>query len=235
MDPKIILAALGLPEGATIDQITDFAVAKAKAERGLSNVLAAIGAANESEVEPAVNRLRASSEAPAKLLTLLNVKTTDEAIGVVAALQANRDQIDGEGYTQVMAALGAESSEQALGIIAAHRTASERLASAESELSALRNDREKNERDEIVAKLEAEGKITPAQKESLIPELRTLASLRAFAKTAVPVLKGDGRKEARNAAAHKPYSEMTAMEKHALSETDPELFAQLREQSQSAQ
>lgn len=231
MDSKVILAALGLPEGATIEQITDFAVAKAKAERSLSSVLAAVGVATEAEVSPKVTQLKSSAEGPGKLLALLNVKSTDEALGVVTALQANRDQVDGEGYTAVMGALGAQSSEQALGIIAAYRSATERLTVAESELSALRNDREKTEREEIVAKLEAEGKITPAQKEQLIPTLQSLASLKAFAATAVPILKGDGKREPKSAA-QKPYSEMSNTERAELHASDPELFRQLRAQAQ---
>jgi hypothetical protein len=63
MNPELILAALGLPEGATTEQIAAFA-AQAKADRDASAaMLAAIGA---DSVDAAVGKVKALSDASAR-------------------------------------------------------------------------------------------------------------------------------------------------------------------------
>ncbi len=231
MDIKVLLAALGLPEGATADQITEFAVSAEKNKTALGKLLAALGlsvGATEAAATAKVNQLNASDEANGKLLGALGAKSPDEAIGAVAALQANRDASDPEGHCRVMAALGANNVDEAMGAIGALNSAKERLAEAEAKLAELTAKQEQGERDEIVAKLEAEGKITPAQKEALLPSL-SLAGLKKFASTAVPVLKGDGKKEPGGNKAYtgKTFKQLSAAEARQLHDDDPETFQRL--------
>lgn len=174
----------------------------------------------EDDAVSAISKLKADADAGKKLVGATKAKTADEALGIVAALQANAEQTDGDGYVKVMAALGASSPDEAIGTIEAFKAAKERLAEAEAKLADLTQQREQGERDEIVAKLEADGKCTPAQKKNLFPSL-SLAGLKAFAATAVPVLKGDGLREPHGKGlASKKWDEMSAAEKRELRETN---------------
>lgn len=177
--------------------------------------------ATEDDAVSAISKLKADADAGKRLVGALKAKTADEAIGIAAALQANAEQTDGDGYVKVMAALGASSPDEAIGTIEAFKAAKERLAEAEAKLADLTQQREQGERDEIVAKLEADGKCTPAQKKNLFPSL-SLAGLKAFAATAVPVLKGDGLREpgGRTPLASKTWEQMTAAEQRELYDTD---------------
>lgn len=200
----------------------------------LAVVLAALclaEGATDSDVLTAITQLKASADAGNKLVAALGVKSADEALGTVAALQANLSQVDSAGHTKVLAALDAKDSDEALGKIGALIGARERLASAEAKLDALGKQAEQTERDEIVAKLEADGKCTPKQVAELFPNLN-LAGLKAFAATAVPILKGDGKREAKNGA-QKSYAEMSNTERAELHASDPELFKQLRAEAQA--
>jgi hypothetical protein len=172
MDPNLFLAALGLPEGATSDQVVAFATAA-----------------------------KASSEAQAKLLATVEAVSIDEAVGKIAALKG----------------------------------ANERAQAAETQLSEMRAEAEKVERAGIVEKLRADGKVTPAQEQSLLPAL-SLESLKAFAATAPAILKGDGHREpnAGKSYAGKAYAEMTNLERAELHADDPDLFTQLRNQAGTA-
>lgn len=200
MNP-IVLAALSLPEGAT-----------------------------DSDILASITQLKASADASNKLVAAIGAKSADEALGTVAALQANLSQVDSAGHTKVLAALDSKNADEALGKIGALMGARERLATAESKLDALGKQAEQSERDEIIAKLEADGKCTPKQVTELFPNLN-LAGLKAFAATAVAILKGDGKREAKNGA-QKSYADMSNTERAELHASDPELFKQLRAQAQ---
>lgn len=177
--------------------------------------------ATEDDAVSAISKLKADADAGKRLVGATKAKTADEALGTIAALQANAEQTDGDGYVKVMAALGASSPDEAIGTIEAFKAAKERLAEAEAALADLTQQREQGERDEIVAKLEADGKCTPAQKKNLFPSL-SLAGLKAFAATAVPVLRGDGLREpgVRTPLASKTWEQMTAAEQRELHDTD---------------
>jgi ATP-dependent Clp protease protease subunit len=187
--------ALGLPEGAT-----------------------------DTEVHAEITKIKASASVGAKLCAALKAKTPDEALGVVAALQANAAQTDGDGYVRVMAALGASSPDEALGIVEAHKSAKTRLAAAEASLADLEVKQTLGEREEILAKLRHEGKITPAQESDLIPRM-SLETLKAFAATAVPIMRGDGRREpGKGGSAGKKWEDMTPTEQRELYATDRAAF-----------
>lgn len=210
MDPKILIAALGLPEGAT-----------------------------EADISASIDKLKASADSSRKaldsILSCLKVKSGDEAVGTIAALQANSANSDGDGYVKLMTAIGASTTDEAIGTLAALKGARDRLAVAESKLSELTVAQQQGEREAIIAKLESEGKCTPAQKETLFPEM-SLVSLKAFAATAVAVLKGDGKKEARSSKpyAGKKFNQLSAAEARQLHDEDPELFNQLVAESRQS-
>jgi ATP-dependent protease ClpP protease subunit len=196
------LAALGLPEGAT-----------------------------DSELNAKITEIKASADAGTKLCASLKAKSADEALGTIVALQANAAQTDGDGYVKVMSALGASSADEALGIVEAFKSATSRLADTEARLADLELKQTTGERNELIAKLRSEGKITPAQEETVLPSM-SLATLQAFAKTAVPVMRGDGKREPTNKGYQgKPYDKLTNVERAELKRTDPETFNQLRQQA----
>lgn len=199
MQNAVVLAALNLSEGAT-----------------------------DSDILSAVNTLKSAAEASSKLISAVGVKSVDEALGTVAALRSNLSQSDAEGHGKVLAALGVKSADEALGTIGALLSTKDRLAVAEAKLDEFKAQQQKSERDEVIAKLEAEGKCTPVQKTELFPKL-SIDGLKAFAATAVPILRGDGKREPKSAT--KAYKDMTNAERVALHDSDPELFNQLRNES----
>lgn len=199
MNLALFAAALGLPEGAT-----------------------------EADFTAKITQLKASADAGSKLVSSVGAKSADEAFGTIEALKANVGQSDAEGHGKVLAALGVKNADEALGTIGALQSTKERLAVAEAKLDEFKAQQQKSERDEVIAKLEAEGKCTPVQKTELFPKL-SIDGLKAFAATAVPILRGDGKREPKSAT--KAYKDMTNAERVALHDSDPELFNQLRNES----
>ncbi|MEN6535492.1 MAG: head maturation protease, ClpP-related [Bryobacteraceae bacterium] len=196
MNLALLAAALGLPEGAT-----------------------------ETDVSNKIAQLKASTEACAGLLAMLKVETPQAALGVVGALQSNEANADSEGYARVLEGLGAKNSEGAMGKIAALNDAKERLAVLETEAADASAKRTQDERASIVQKLKDDGKLTPAQEEATWFKSLTIEGLKAFAETAVPVLKGDGRKQARSTSlASKKWEDMTTEEQRQLHDSDPAAF-----------
>jgi hypothetical protein len=179
MDSKLILAALGLPEGATPEQVSAFA-------------------------------------------TQARAATTE------------RDAL--------LQAIGADSIDAAKGTLAALKGATERAEKAEAELAAEKTKTEKQERDQIVAKLRAEGKVTPAQEKDLLPTLN-LAGLKAFAATAPKVLGKSDRREPGSGPVTsdgaetwrgKTYAELSNRERADLHAEDAELFNRMRDHAVKA-
>jgi phage I-like protein len=228
MDIKVMLAALGLPEGATADHITDFAVKAKENQIALGKLLGTLGLkpeASEAEASAKIEQLKAPEASLTKLCASLKAKSADEALGTIVALQANAAQTDGEGYVKVMSALGASSADEALGIVEAFKSATSRLAETETRLADLELKQTTGERNDLIAKLRTEGKITPAQEETLLPSM-SLATLQAFAKTAVPVMRGDGKREpGSKGLAAKKFEDLTPAEMRELYNTNPEAFA----------
>jgi hypothetical protein len=234
MDLKVFLAALGLSEGATAEQVTDFAVAAERTKIAYAKLLASIGVAvgaSAADIDAALGKFKAAADDLTRVLATLKVKSADEAVGMVAALQANNEHTDIEGHARLLGALGAKSVDEAMGVIAGHQANKERLAVVEASLSSLTGEKTKSERDEIIAKLELDHKCSPVQKEKLFPTL-SLEGLKAFAATAVPIFASDNLRQPEDATGTykgKKYADMTNMERHALSQSNPTLFAQLRD------
>jgi ATP-dependent Clp protease protease subunit len=201
----------------------------------LAVILAALGLTEgtaDADVLSAITNLKASASASDKLISALGAKTADEAIGVVAALQANREQTDPEGHAKVMAALGAANVDEAVGKIAALQGDHDALALAQVQLATFSKNQEQNERESVLAKLREDGKCSPAQEEQVFPHL-SLAALKAFAATATPFLKGDGRKQpsAGDGYNGKKYAQLTFSERQELKENNLELFNVLRDEA----
>ena len=92
MDPKVLLAALGLPEGATAEQVTDFAIAKASAEKSLAKLHEEIGETGEKAVL-AVRALKTNVETLEKTREELSALQAKVEADKQAADNAERDRI----------------------------------------------------------------------------------------------------------------------------------------------
>jgi len=168
-------------------------------------------------------------------LSLSEGATEAQVLSSINGLKASAD-----AGTKALTLLNAKSVDEAEGTIAALNAAKEQGAKDAAELNSLREKSEQNERDGIVAKLEAEGKVTPAQKKDLLPNL-SLAGLKSFAATAPKVLGSDGKTEPRNdsskpnpkseAPKHngKTYAEMNNRERAELRSENIELFNEMRQ------
>jgi len=114
---------------------------------------------------------------------------------------------------------------------AAIREAPELRAKVEAQvvkIAALEAAIEAQERESILAKLRAEGKLTPAQETKLIPKL-SMEALRDFEATApVVVPTSKVREPAKPSTARlldKPFGELDGAELHEVHEADPEAYA----------
>lgn len=137
----------------------------------------------------------------------------------------------------LLALLGVDSLDAARGTVAAFQSAKERAEKAEAELSATNAKLEQQERDQIVAKLRTDGKVTPAQEKDLLPTLN-LVGLKAFAATAPKVLGKSDRREPGNGPPvpesaetwrGKTYDQLSNRERSELHAEDEELFNRMRE------
>lgn len=139
--------------------------------------------------------------------------TEEQAVGAISQTKAASAERD-----VLLREIGADSVDAAKGTLAALKGATERAEKAETELAETKTKAEQQERDGIVAKLRAEGKVTPAQEKDLLPTLN-LAGLKAFAATAPKVLGKSDRREPGNgggSGAGKRWEDMTAAEQRQL-------------------
>ena len=197
--------------------------AKEKDNVNLALIIAALGiaaSATEEQVDAEVRRLKASDSDAKKLYARLGVSNADEATGVVVALEAScesgAETLQGLG---VKLEKGANPAATAIATIEAFATATE-----------------KSERASVIAKLRAECRVTPAQERDLLPALN-LTALKAFAESApkVALLQPSTLREPGNASstlASKPFSEMTPAEQRELNLADPNLYDELKRQSE---
>jgi hypothetical protein len=237
MDLKLVLAALGLPEGATADDITNFAVAAEKTKVAYGKVLALlalVAGTADAEVCAKLDQLKAANDSMSKLLGVLNVKSADEALGMAAALQANNASVDREGFTKVLAALGATTTDEAVGAVAALKAAKDQLVEVQAKLANKDKSDEETEKASIIEKLKADRKVMPSQMAYVTS--MNLESLKAYAKYAVSHGAPDGFEQP--ADGHglykgKKYADLSNMEKHELSTSNPTLFAQLRDAAEA--
>jgi ATP-dependent Clp protease, protease subunit len=115
----------------------------------------------------------------------------DVQAAVTKHIQASRTA--GEQLAAVLAATGKGSADEALGVIAAWKSGSEQATKLSAELAELKAAAEKTERDALVAKALADGKLTPAMAEKWTPT-QSIAGLKAFLETA-PKLVTEPKKE----------------------------------------
>lgn len=189
--------------------------------------LAAMAAVTDQPKAPS-----AAKEIPtvnlALIVAALGLPDSATEVEVADAIKAHKSVRD--DHQKVLDAVGAKTSEEAIGIVAALKGADERATAAEKQLSELRASAEKSERDQIVATLRAEKRVTPAQEKDLLPAL-SIEALKAFAKTApkVSAMASDGLREPGAAATgHKAFKDMSAAEQRELAISDPELYEALK-------
>jgi phage I-like protein len=134
----------------------------------------------------------------------------------------------------VMRLTGQTTRDEALGVLAAWKSAHEKVAQLQAEVAAANKRAEDTERAELVAKLRAEKKITPAQIEAFAGE--SLAFLKKFAASApvIPQLAAAPAQEPKGSVGEpmkhngKTYAELSFVEKHNLHATEPDLFRALK-------
>lgn len=206
--------------------------------------VAAMSPQQPTQTQPAPSAPVNNEEQHMNLAVILAALSLSEGATEAQVLTSiNGLKASAEAGTKTLSLLGAKSFDEAQGTIAALNSAKEQGAKDAAELKSLREKSEQSERDGIVAKLEAEGKVTPAQKKDLLPTL-SLAGLKAFAATAPKVLTGDGKTEPRTevtktgtggeqALQHKgkTYAQMSNTERAELRKENSELFATMRQQA----
>jgi len=145
----------------------------------------------------------------------------------VAALQND--------HARLLAACEVDSVEKALGVIEAGKAAKDELAKAQAEIEAQRKAAEETERTALVAKLEQEKRITPAQRDGFCKAV-SLETLKSFAETAPVIVAKSEHREAQGAVGGgdsltyngKTFAELKPIERAALKTSDPDLYEQLR-------
>jgi ATP-dependent Clp endopeptidase proteolytic subunit ClpP len=165
-------------------------------------------------------------------LGLPDTATEGEVLTALARAQTSAKALD-----ELLALIGEKSADAARGVIVALQAASTRVAELESQVKAFENAKLKEESDSLLASLEADGKITPAQKAELWPTL-TLEGKRSFAKTAVKVLGASNHKEkqhdkdpsgALTTADGKKWEELAPKARADLYQSDKALYDALKE------
>lgn len=156
--------------------------------------------------------------------------TTTDIEARIASLQSD--------HSRILAACEVDSVEKALGAIEAGKAAQVELAKAQAEIEAQRKAAEETERAALVAKLEQERRITPAQRDGFCKAV-SLETLKAFAETAPVIVAKSEHREAQgsvgggDAVTHngKTFAELKPIERAALKTSDPDLYEQLRAES----
>lgn len=134
-------------------------------------------------------------------------------------------------------AVGAPTVDAARGAIEAGRVASAELPKAQARVAELEKDAEDRERAAVIAQLESERRITPAQRDGFC-KAASIETLRAFAESAPVIIAASQHREAPVSGATGPaapvthagkaYEDLTGPERISLRETDKEAFGGLR-------
>jgi hypothetical protein len=142
------------------------------------------------------------------------------------------------GLSGLLTALGVTTVDAARGAIEAGKTAAAELVKSQARTKDLEAEKEATERAGIIAKLEVEKRLTPAQRDGFA-KTANLETLREFAKTA-PVIAAESQHHeaqagASSAAAAAPvkhdgksYEDLTGPERIALRSSDKDTFNLLR-------
>jgi ATP-dependent protease ClpP protease subunit len=141
------------------------------------------------------------------------------------------------GMSSLLGVLGVSTVDAARGAIEAGRVASAELPKAQARVAELEKDAEDRERAAVIARLESERRITPAQRDGFC-KAASIETLRAFAESAPVILAASQHREAPVSGATGPaapvthagkaYEELTGPERISLRETDKEAFDGLR-------
>ena len=149
---------------------------------------------------------------------------------IVEQLTARGAELVSKALAPVLAAVGAETIDAALGTIGAMKSAAERVPVLEAEIAKAAKAAEETEKSALLGKLKSEGRATPAQLEAFAS--MSLDFVRAFEKTAPRVILEPAVEQpsAPSTKGVKTWAEHSTMELHALAQSNPELYAQLRKE-----
>jgi len=159
------------------------------------------------------------------------------ALGLAEDATENQIRTQAAGLSKLLADIGAPSLDAARGVIEAGKAAAEALPKAQARVAELERAAEDRERDALIAKLEGEKRLTPAQRDGFA-KTASLETLRAFAATAPVVVAPSQHHEAAPAPVTakeaerwngKTFAELTPNERHALYREDADLYRRLRD------
>lgn len=158
-------------------------------------------------------------------------------LGLPEDATENQIRTQAAGLSKLLADIGAPSLDAARGVIEAGKAAAEALPKAQARVAELERAAEDRERDALIAKLEGEKRLTPAQRDGFA-KTASLETLRAFAATAPVVVAPSQHHEAAPAPVTakeaerwngKTFAELTPNERHALYREDADLYRRLRD------
>lgn len=140
------------------------------------------------------------------------------------------------GLSSLLGVLGVSTVDAARGAIEAGRSALAELPKAQEKLAELEREQQDRERATIIAKLEAEKRVSPAQRDGFCRAVN-LETLREFAESAPVIVAASQHREATAPAAAasgptthdgKAYEDLSGPERIALRESDRATFNSLR-------
>lgn len=183
---------------------------------------------------------------PAQVQASYNAVSGGDTSQVATGARAFRKALklaDGASDTEVLSALeratgavaevlkltGAADAATAFGMLRAWKASHAELPKAHAQLEEQRRAAEDRERGELVAKLKAEGKLTPAEETWAKDPSTDLASLKSFAKVTPRKLGARDEEGTREAPAlTKRWEDHTSMELHKIHQENPALYKALK-------
>lgn len=139
---------------------------------------------------------------------------------------------------------GAEDDETALGTVKGWKVGAARTAELEATVKRQAEERELAEREQLIKGMRANGQLSAAMEAELVPTM-SLPQLRAFAKTAQPIVPV-GKKHSEPSTPTvgatggrvvgpdgRTYEQLNNAERKALQRDNPELFKAMRDDAQS--
>lgn len=146
---------------------------------------------------------------------------------------------------ELLKVTGAEDDETALGTVKGWKVGASRTAELEATVKRQAEEQERTEREQLIKGMRADGKLSAAMEAELVPTM-SLPQLRAFAKTAQPVVPvGKKHTEPQTPTVGatggrvvgpdgRTYEQLNNAERKALQRDNPELFESMRADAKSA-
>jgi signal peptide peptidase SppA len=199
---------------------------------------------------------RSAGRVPAKRgeKTMSKLMTIAAIMGLAVDTTASEDelaaQISAEAHKreaarrELLKITGAEDDESALGTVKGWKVGASHAAELEATVKRLAEEQERAEREQLIKSMRASGQLSAAMEAELVPTM-SLPQLRAFAKTAQPIVPV-GKKHTEPTTPTvgatggrvvgpdgRTYEQLSNAERKALQRDNPELFKAMREDAQS--